>query len=340
VKEDRTRHLLSLLARLKPLDGQTLTQVCKTLDTRPAELLSDIALLSGVRWKEKEEHETIDVWIEGDRICVFDGNTLGRPLRFTAAERFALMHGAQRLAAQGVLGVVPKMHQALEKLEELSDNSFDHPLEQAVVVPPALADLELRLACMHQAVKQKTLLRFWYFSVASDEHSQRRAYPARLFQKGHAWYLSAFDIDKQGWRVFKVDRADHVELVSNYNGTKPPPSTAQVQDYIASRSDERAWETGLNPITKRAMVYLWGEVGRRAAESKWPDLRRLDAQEQAELEADWEWTPELLSLDGVARVLLKRLEEVRVVGPTELVDALREKMQRTLDKLKRRTQSQ
>jgi predicted DNA-binding transcriptional regulator YafY len=48
-------------------------------------------------------------------------------------------------------------------------------------------------------------LRFSY--VAKDERaSQRHAEPSALVYSGHRWYLVAFDVDRDDWRTFRIDR--------------------------------------------------------------------------------------------------------------------------------------
>ncbi len=333
MNKNYTRHLLSLLTRLKAYDGVPLHDVSRELKMSTSSLMKEIELLSGVRWQDHDVNEQVDISVEEGLLCVFDLNSLGRPLRFTAEERFALIHGAQRLGAQGLLGVAPKLMQAVDKLKALSDDYHDHPLETAVVVPLAQEDLETGLATMHQAMQGEELVRFWYFSVASDEHSQRRVFPLRLFQKGRSWYLSGFDIDKQGWRVFKMSRVDHAERLLDYAGGKALPTPKQIEEYKRSMDDTRAWTSDLEAVGKRSRVLLWGEAGRRAKEEAWPDLRALETEEQAEHEADFEWTPELLSVKGVARVLLPVLEEARVLEPPELIGALRDNLEDVLNSL-------
>ena len=61
------------------------------------------------------------------------------------------------------------------------------------------------LATLAGACRDGTRVRFSY--VARDERtSQRRAEPSAVVHSGYRWYLVAFDLDRDAWRTFRIDR--------------------------------------------------------------------------------------------------------------------------------------
>jgi predicted DNA-binding transcriptional regulator YafY len=328
--KDKMRHLLGLLSRLKPMDGQELGIVCKSLAMTKGELLEEIALLTDVGWDEIRPGDAVDVWVEEGRLHVFDGGLLGRPLRLSAAERFALKLGSERLAAQGLMKVIPELESALSKLETLSDASLDHPFQQAVAVRPARESLEQQLALLHQGIHGRQELEFWYFSVSSDCQSQRRVLPFSLFQKSHSWYLDAYDVDKKGWRVFAVDRVENLEVLKGSNSKEPLLTHEEEERHHQSEEAKRAWKDVREDSYERGDILLFGEAGRRAEEAAWPDLKRRVNEEVGSNRSEWEWSPEMLSLPSMVHVLCPILEEAKVLGPPSLRDALKEQLELVL----------
>lgn len=55
------------------------------------------------------------------------------------------------------------------------------------------------------------------FSYRAEDgrHSERRVEPYRLVATDRRWYLVAYDLDRDDWRTFRVDRASSVEVVGH-----------------------------------------------------------------------------------------------------------------------------
>jgi predicted DNA-binding transcriptional regulator YafY len=61
------------------------------------------------------------------------------------------------------------------------------------------------LATLAAACRDSTRVRFSY--VARDERgSQRHTEPCSVVHTGYRWYLVAFDLDRDDWRTFRIDR--------------------------------------------------------------------------------------------------------------------------------------
>jgi predicted DNA-binding transcriptional regulator YafY len=61
------------------------------------------------------------------------------------------------------------------------------------------------LATLAGACRDQVRLRFPYIA-RDDRSSQRAVEPAAVVYSGHRWYLVAFDLDRDDWRTFRIDR--------------------------------------------------------------------------------------------------------------------------------------
>src|SRR6185437_12443947 len=73
------------------------------------------------------------------------------------------------------------------------------PARGPAVDPDAL--ISLAAAC-----RDNLRARFDYLSGGQAKTSLRNVEPHRLVHTGRLWYLIAFDLDRQDWRTFRVDR--------------------------------------------------------------------------------------------------------------------------------------
>ncbi len=66
-----------------------------------------------------------------------------------------------------------------------------------------------------RACESQQLVRFPY-QAADGRYSERRAEPYRLVTTQRRWYLVAYDLDRQDWRTFRVDRMEAVPEVTGH----------------------------------------------------------------------------------------------------------------------------
>jgi len=125
-------------------------------------------------------------------------------------EALAVAVGLRIAATAGVSGVGEHAVRAVAKLEQLLPVRLRHRLTtmsavaEAVPSPrdPAAPDV---LAAVATACRAGEQLRLDYV----DRHrgtSRRRVEPYRLVHAGGRWYLVAYDLDRDDWRSFRVDR--------------------------------------------------------------------------------------------------------------------------------------
>ena len=84
------------------------------------------------------------------------------------------------------------------RVSALSDATSAFGVEGPQIDPDVLATLA-------GACRDRTRLRFAYIA-RDDKASQRNTEPHAVVYSGHRWYLVAFDLDRDDWRTFRIDR--------------------------------------------------------------------------------------------------------------------------------------
>ncbi|MFD2026140.1 helix-turn-helix transcriptional regulator [Promicromonospora aerolata] len=131
------------------------------------------------------------------------------PLLLDDDEAVAVAVGLRAAATRG-LGVEETSLTALAKLEQVLPSRLRRRVEavrEATSVVPG-ADLSLDLSLLGvvaAAVRAHERLRFGYTKPGGSE-TARHTEPQRLVSWGPLWYLLAWDLDRDDWRVFRVDR--------------------------------------------------------------------------------------------------------------------------------------
>lgn len=185
---DRLFQLIYLL-----LEGGRMTadRLAAELEVSPRTILRDVDALSAAG---------IPVYTapgKGGGVALLDGYVLDRAA-FTEAEQQMLL-----LAMQGMPGTGAE--QALTKLSALFHRSEEDWME----IKPSrwgAPTWDTETFClMREAVLSRRTTRFTYASSRGDI-SPRTVLPARLVYKSSAWYLQAFDLDREDYRTFRLSR--------------------------------------------------------------------------------------------------------------------------------------
>ncbi|MEU8028797.1 YafY family protein [Streptomyces sp. NPDC049099] len=133
------------------------------------------------------------------------------PLVLDDEEAVAIAVGLRAGAGHAVEGVDEASVRALAKLEQVLPARLRHRVStlQAATTPltsgdgPSIAPETLTV--MASTVAGHERLRFVYRDKDGSE-SRRLTEPHRLVSTGLRWYLVAYDLDRAGWRTFRVDR--------------------------------------------------------------------------------------------------------------------------------------
>ena len=132
------------------------------------------------------------------------------PLLLDDAEAIAVAVGLRSAASGSIAGIEESSVQALAKLEQI----LPHRLRDRVrALGDATSSFQVdgpridadHLAVLASACRDAVRLRFDY-TAKDGEATSREVVPASVVHTGWRWYLVAFDLDRDDWRTFRVDR--------------------------------------------------------------------------------------------------------------------------------------
>ncbi|MFE2168873.1 helix-turn-helix transcriptional regulator [Streptomyces sp. NPDC059447] len=133
------------------------------------------------------------------------------PLLLDDEEAVAIAVGLRAGAGHAVDGIEEASVRALAKLEQVLPSRLRHRVGALQSATTALtrgdgASVDPRtLTTMASAVAGPERLRFAY-RAADGAESRRLVEPYRLVSTGSRWYLVAYDMEREDWRTFRVDR--------------------------------------------------------------------------------------------------------------------------------------
>jgi len=132
------------------------------------------------------------------------------PLLLDDAEAVAVAVGLRTAAAGSIAGIEETSVRALAKLEQVLPSRLRRRVSalsdatSAFGVDGPQIDSDT-LATIAAACRDAMRLHFAY--VARDDVATRRnTEPCAVVYSGYRWYLVAFDLDRDDWRTFRIDR--------------------------------------------------------------------------------------------------------------------------------------
>lgn len=133
------------------------------------------------------------------------------PLLLDDEEAVAIAVGLRAGAGHAIEGIEEASVRALAKLEQVLPGRLRHRVGALQSATVALtrgdgASVDPRtLTTMASAVSGPERLRFAY-RAGDGVDSRRLVEPYRLVSTGRRWYLVAYDLEREDWRTFRVDR--------------------------------------------------------------------------------------------------------------------------------------
>ncbi|MDA5279786.1 YafY family protein [Streptomyces sp. Isolate_45] len=154
---------------------------------------------------------------------------------------------ALRTAAQGAVpGTEETSLRALAKLEQVLPSRLRRRVRtlQAYTVavpadrpaPTVSADV---LTTLVSACRDRERLRFDYLDHAGSP-TRRTVEPHRAVNWGRRWYLVAWDVEREDWRTFRIDRMRPRTPTGPRFAPREPPA-ADLAAYVSGRVASAAW---------------------------------------------------------------------------------------------------
>ncbi|MGI5398349.1 helix-turn-helix transcriptional regulator [Streptomyces sp. CA-135486] len=133
------------------------------------------------------------------------------PLLLDDEEAVAIAVGLRAGAGHAIEGIEEASVRALAKLEQVLPSRLRHRVTtlQAATIPLTRGDGATidpqTLTVIAGAATGRERLRFGYRAGDGSE-TKRQVEPYRLVSTGRRWYLVAYDMGREDWRTFRVDR--------------------------------------------------------------------------------------------------------------------------------------
>jgi predicted DNA-binding transcriptional regulator YafY len=90
------------------------------------------------------------------------------------------------------------------------------------------------LAMIAATARDREIMRFSYADHTGSA-TERRVEPYRLMNWGRRWYLVAFDVERNDWRTFRVDRMGEARSVGHRFTARPLPAD-DIAGYVAAKT--------------------------------------------------------------------------------------------------------
>jgi predicted DNA-binding transcriptional regulator YafY len=234
IMPDTSARLLKLLSLLQSRRDWTGPALAERLDVTTRTIRNDVERLRNLGYPV---HATPGV-AGGYRLGA--GAALP-PLLLDDEEAVAVAVGLR--TANTVTGIEETAVRALAKLEQVLPSRLRHrvnALQTATVQVPGqqprvTADMLTTLAAV---CRDHERLRFDYANHNGGE-SRRTVEPHRLAHAKGRWYLVGFDVDKQDWRTFRVDRmTPKIPTGPRFTPREPP---ADVATFVARGLGTAMW---------------------------------------------------------------------------------------------------
>lgn len=203
---DSAERLLKLLGLLEGRIDWTSEELGRRLEVTPRTVRRDISRLRNLGYPVEA------VAGPGGGYRLGAGGKLP-PLLLDDDEALAVALGLRVATTTAVGGLEEASLSAMSKLEHVLPPRLRRRLEDVsestistLTSSPARVD-HASLAITAAAIRSRQRLRFAYRDGEGRE-TQRHIEPARLVHTGRRWYLFGFDMDRDDWRTFRLDRVD------------------------------------------------------------------------------------------------------------------------------------
>ena len=242
------------------------------------------------------------------------------PLLLDDAEAVAVAVGLRIGASGPITGIEQISVRALTKLEQVLPSHLRRRVNALSQVTSALTvdgpqtDTET-LATLAAACRDTLRVHFAY--VAGDgTASMRGVDPSAVVYSGRRWYLVAFDLDRDDWRTFRLDRIDSALRVGGRGKARTVPG-GDPASYVKQQLSRYA--AGSDQDAEPAEIRVLAPAER---------IRGKVPNQYATVEPDGAGACIVRSRAAWSRHFLMWValldESIEVLGPTELVDTARQ----------------
>lgn len=299
----RLSRLLNMVPYFQANPGIGAAEAAAELGVTTKQLMSDLNQLWMCGLPGYGPGDLIDLSFSEESIEVTFSAGIDRPLRLTSLEATALLVALRSIADLPGMVDPSAAHSAIAKIEfAISGTEFEGPTVPAPVEAPAVATVRSALA-------KNLALRLVYYSASRDVVSERVVDPMRIVLVDNNSYLQAWCRQAEGVRLFRLDR---IEEATQLDEPARPPAEAALDEAAALDLFVD------DPAVPQARLLIRGDYA--WVLEQYP-MHKVATHPDGGIEA----TMRYATLDWMARLLLGFGSGVSVLGPAELVTAVRER---------------
>ena len=237
---ETSARLLRLLSLLQSPRDWTGSELAERLEVSPRTVRNDVERLRNLGYPVQATRGAVGGYRLGAGAAL-------PPLLLDDEEAVAVALSLRTATSGAIEGVEETSLRALAKLEQVLPSrlrrrvqalqSHTVPVPRYDQTPTAAPDL---LSALAMACRDREALRFDY-ETHGGEPSRRRIEPYRLANWGRRWYLVAFDLDRDDWRTFRVDRMGPPRQPTGPRFTPRELPEADMASYVSRRVSAAAW---------------------------------------------------------------------------------------------------
>jgi proteasome accessory factor C len=213
----RLPRLLSLVPYLLAHPGVRVEQAAADFGTTEKQLRRDLELLWMCGLPGYGPGDLVDLSFSGDTVTVTEDAGMRRPLRLTTAEATALLVALRALAEVPGMVDTDAVRRAVAKIES-AVGAAELPAGVAVDIP---AREEATSTAVRAALDHRRALRIRYYTASREVVADRVVDPMRLLLVEGRGYLEAWCRSAGGVRLFRLDRIDQLEELSEPAAAPP-----------------------------------------------------------------------------------------------------------------------
>ncbi|MGK8512801.1 helix-turn-helix transcriptional regulator [Nocardia asiatica] len=301
----RLSRLLNMIPYFIAHPGISAAEAAADLGVTTKQLMSDLNQLWMCGLPGYGPGDLIDLSFSEESIEVTFSAGIDRPLRLTSTEATALLVALRSIVEMPGMVDPTAAHAAIAKIESAIAGGAAPGEDGRSRTPPQEAPA---VAAVRSALALGRTLRLVYYSASRDVVSERVVDPIRIVLVDDNSYLQAWCRQAEGVRLFRFDRIEAATELDE--PARPPEHATQATAGLDLFQDDPAV-----PLARLRIHadYAW-------VLDQYP-MHRLAVHPDGSLEA----TMRFATLDWMARLLLGFGSGVTVLGPPELVAAVRER---------------
>ncbi|PXX59296.1 proteasome accessory factor C [Nocardia tenerifensis] len=300
----RLSRLLNMIPYFIAHPGISAAEAAADLGVTTKQLMSDLNQLWMCGLPGYGPGDLIDLSFSEESIEVTFSAGIDRPLRLTSTEATALLVALRSIVDMPGMVDPTAAHAAIAKIESAIVGGSGAEPDGARTPPPEAP----AVATVRSALARQRALRLVYYSASRDVVSERVVDPIRIVLVDNNSYLQAWCRQAEGVRLFRFDR---IEAATELDEPARPPSHATEESAALDLFQD-------DPAVPLARLRIHGDYA--WVLDQYP-MNRVAVHPDGSLEA----TMRFATLDWMARLLLGFGAGVTVLGPPELVAAVRER---------------